>query len=120
MGDRISTAGDTPIETFDDLRPALQAAAGKVVTFRVDRYGSGVVLSAHLGSLDLDGRIVGFLGIEANRRAFLSETPVEALSAAIRKTWHAISDTVVGIARAVTTGQGTQNFAGVNRHYIAR
>lgn len=113
VGDRILTAGDAPVETFDDLRPALQAAAGNVVKFRVDRSGSGVILSAHLGSLDLDGRIVGLLGIKANRRGFLSETPAEVLKAATGKTWHAVSDTVAGIARAVTTGQDTQNFAGV-------
>ena len=37
VDDRILTAEGTPTEYFDDLRPALQAAAGRILTFRVDR-----------------------------------------------------------------------------------
>ena len=113
VDDRILTAEGTPTEYFDDLRPALQVAAGRILTFRVDRGGSTINLSAHLGSLNHDGRAVGFLGIETNHRVFVSETPAAALRSATGKTWHAVSDTVAGIARAVTTGRGAQNFEGV-------
>ena len=99
VDDRILTAEGTPTEYFDDLRPALQAAAGRILTFRVDRGGSTINLSAHLGSLNHDGRAVGFLGIETNHRVFVSETPAAALRSATGKTWHAVSDTVAGVAR---------------------
>ena len=69
--------------------------------------------SAHLRFLKHDERAVGFLGTETNHRVFVSETPAAALRSATGKTWHAVSDTVAGIARAVTTGRGTQNFEGV-------
>ena len=49
----------------------------------------------------------------ADKPVFRSETPAEALGVAAGQTWFALSDTVAGITHAVTTGHGTQNFAGV-------
>ena len=101
----------------DLRRPATSAAGGcrqrRDVQSRPKRLGCRPVRpSRQLGPGRPDRRFPR-IKIKANRRAFLTETPAEALNVATGKTWHAVSDTVVGIARAITTGRGTQNFAGV-------
>ena len=87
----------------------LQASAGKTLTFTVDRGVSTVDVSAALGSTTVDGQQVGFLGIQSTKRTYAHVSVPDAMAVAAGKTWH----TITGIVGAVTTGQGTQNVAGV-------
>ena len=58
-------------------------------------------------------RTVGFLGIQANTRTYVRLGFSEAVSMAASKTWGTITDTVHDITQALTSGRGTQTFAGV-------
>ena len=113
IGDRISLVESTPIEFFDQLRPVLQASAGKILAFTIIRDGSTIDVSASLSSRSVESRQVGFLGIQSVKRTYARISVIEATAAAVGKTWQAITDTIGGIVGAVTTGKGTQNFAGV-------
>ena len=113
-GDRILTVQGEPVHVFDDIGPTLQASAGKTLRIEVSRSGHTVDLRPTLGSITLgDGRTVGFLGIQANKRTYVSVGFSDAVSTAASKTWGTITDTIHGISEAVTSGRGTQNFAGV-------
>ncbi len=124
-GDRIVTMNGLPIARFVDLRPSLRAGAGKTFHFQVDRHGRGdshglgdrrgqvVDLFASLTPARQDGRIIGVLGIRSLTQTHLVMAPGAAIVRAAEKTRDVLADTVAGVARALTRGQDTQNFAGV-------
>ena len=130
-GDRIVTMNGLPIARFEDLRPSLGAGAGKTFHFQVNRHGRGdshglgdrrglvdrhgqvVDLFASLTPARQDGQMIGVLGIRSLTQTHLVMAPGAAIVGAAEKTRDVLADTVSGVARAVTRGQDTQNFAGV-------
>jgi|SRR5271165_40964 len=113
VGDRIKVADGEPVATFEQLRPILQRSSGQVVELRVQRGDNTLSLRPRLGTIQMEGRPVGYLGVHVTERTH-SRLGVAATAAeAARMTWSAITETVHGIARAITTGQGTENFAGI-------
>lgn len=114
MGDRIVAVQGEPVHVFDDIRPTRQASAGRTLRVEVSRGGGTVDLRPTLGSITLgDGRTVGFLGLQANKRTYVRLGFGETVSTAASKTWSTTIDTIHGITEAVTSGRGTQNFASV-------
>ena len=70
-------------------------------------YGRMVDLEPRLGSITLgDGRTVGFLGLEANKRTYVPLGFAQTMSMAASKTWGTITDTIYGITQAVRVAVG--------------
>lgn len=112
-GDRIEAVRGEPVATFEDMRPLLQASPGHVVAIEDHRGSTRMVLSPRPGMTVQDRRIVGYLGAWSSKSARVRLGALATIEAAATSTWHAITDTARGVARAVTTGRGTENFAGV-------
>ena len=112
-GDRIVAVDGQPVVTFEDMRPTLQAGAGRVLDIDIERGGEPMHLTPLLGSIEKDGQQVGYLGIWSRQSAVVPATPAATIAAAATETWRAMTDTVGGIYQALATGQGTENFTGV-------
>lgn len=63
LGDRILEVDGRSFATFDDLSGYLQANPGKDIDVAVERDGEPLRLAATLGTRDLEGASVGFLGV---------------------------------------------------------
>ncbi len=113
VGDRIVAVAGRASATFEELRPVLQASPGKTLDLRILRDNTPLDLAPRLGSITLDGKVVGYLGVQVRARTYVHVAFKTALREAAQQTWGAIVDTIDGIAQAVTTGRGTENFAGV-------
>jgi regulator of sigma E protease len=114
-GDRVLAVDGQPVATFDQLRPILQRNPGERLSFHVDRDHRVVDLFARLGTKVEGNREVGFLTIWSTARIHRALLPGATLVAALTSTWHVVTDTLAGIAHAVSTGEGIGNFAGVPR-----
>lgn len=112
-GDRIVAADGTPVTTIDGLRRVLRTSAGGVVALQVLRGARRVVLFPRLGATMQDGRTVGLLGIQSKVSIHVRIGFVGTAATAAAQTWGAFIDTIHGVTQAVTTGRGTENFAGV-------
>ena len=112
-GDRVLSVEGKVIETFEDMRPALHDNPGQTLRFTIKRDGKTFDLFARLGAVQEGGKIIGQLGIKSLEpfRQPLSETAI--VERAFGRTWQTIVDSVQGIATIVTTGQGSDNVAGV-------
>lgn len=124
-GDRVIAVDGRPVETFEDLRPTLRAAAGRPLAFDVERRAGGgtegsasparvevVRLVATPAAVEEGGRPVGLLGIRSTTLVHLAYDPAELLEASVGRAWGAARDTVVGIAGLVRHGEGRENIAG--------
>jgi regulator of sigma E protease len=112
-GDGILAVDHITIGDFDDLRPILEDHPGQTLKFAVNRHGVVLDLSATLDSKPAGGREVGYLGIWSNVAARQKMGLGQALVTASQRTWQVLTQTLQGIGRAITTGQGVGNFRGV-------
>ena len=112
-GDRILAVDQISIGNFDTLRPILEDHRGQKLIFAVDRHGVVLDLSATLESKQAGNREVGYLGIWSNVAARQKMSLGQAVLTASQRTWQVLTQTLQGIGRALTTGQGASNFRGV-------
>ncbi|HWH35666.1 MAG TPA: site-2 protease family protein [Acidimicrobiales bacterium] len=63
LGDRIVSVDGNRFASFDDMSTYLQANPGKDIDIRVERDGRQSALDATLGTREVDGSMVGFLGV---------------------------------------------------------
>ncbi|MDE1907166.1 MAG: RIP metalloprotease [Rhodospirillales bacterium] len=113
QGDQILSADNKPMRTFADLSGWLLARPGEVVELDVDRAGTEITLNPRLEACLSEGRIVGYLGIEAHTLGHRRLGFGEILLLAPERAWGVLEQTVTGIASAVTTGHGADQFTGM-------
>jgi regulator of sigma E protease len=109
-GDRILSVDHIPVPNFDALRPILEDHPRQKLKFAVDRHGVVLDLSATLDSKPAGSREVGYLGIWSNVAARQKIGLAQAVVTASQRTLQVSTQTLQGIGRAMTTGQGASNF----------
>ncbi|WP_112874544.1 RIP metalloprotease RseP [Paracoccus endophyticus] len=120
-GDVILAIDGRPVTRFDELRPAVEAAAGRPVVLRVWREGAGeadYALAAREQDLPVDGGyekrlLIGVTGgdgyiLPATRRPGM----IEALGAGVRQTWEVVWGSLSGLVAMVTGQIGRCNLSG--------
>lgn len=124
-GDRVLAVDGRAVETFEDLRPTLRAAAGRPLAFEVERRAEReaedaeaparievVRLVATPARIEEGDREVGVLGIRSTTLVHVGYDPAGLLAASAGRAWGAGRDTVVGIAGLLRHGEGRENIAG--------
>ena len=114
-GDRILAVDQISIGKFATIRPILEDHRGQKLIFAVDRHGAVLDLSATLESKQAGNREVGYLGIWSNVAARQKMSLGQAVLTASQRTWQVLTQTLQGIGRALTAGQGASNFRGGHR-----
>ena len=113
-GDVITAIGGRPVARFDELRGAVEAAAGRPLTLTVWRKGRGeaaVTLTPREQDIPRDGGgfekrwLLGVTGGDSYFAPALRRAgPVEALRLGLRTTWGVVASSVTGMA-AMISGQ---------------
>jgi regulator of sigma E protease len=118
IGDRITTIAGEPINNFEDLRVVVQPRPGQEVVIEYVRDGQAASVNIRIGERDVDGEILGYLGVSWTtdggdsyyQRIFY--TPLESLNAAIERTWMSTVFTVNMLGRMVTGDVSMKNISG--------
>jgi regulator of sigma E protease len=112
-GDRIKAFDGKHIATFAELSPLLRDRPGQQVVLEILRGSRAMQVQVRLEARPADGRTIGFLGIESQALGHQPLTPLQIAVYAPARAWDVTTETVSGVATAVTTGKGASHFAGM-------
>ena len=118
IGDRITAIAGETIKTFDDLRNAVEPRAGQDVEIEYVRGGRDGSVSVRIGERDVEGEVLGYLGVgwttDAGEEFYqrITYSPIQSLSAAVEKTWATTAFTVSMLGRMVTGDVSIKNISG--------
>ena len=116
-GDRITEIAANPIRDFSDLQRVVAAHPGETVSVRLVRGGEQRQLEMQLGSREVDGEEVGFMGVgiapAAGDHWYIRKFgPLSAIGESIERTWNSTGFTVRMLARMVTGDVSIKNISG--------
>ncbi|MEX2124147.1 MAG: RIP metalloprotease RseP [Woeseia sp.] len=116
-GDRITGIAGNPIVNFSDLQDVVAARPGEAVSVRLIRDGEERLLDLRLGSREVDGEVVGFMGVgiapTAGDHWYVRKFgPVSAIGESVERTWNSTGFTVRMLARMVTGDVSIKNISG--------
>ena len=116
-GDRIVAIAGEPVESFVDLQEIVLSRPGEEVAVTLVRDGRERTLGLTLGSREVDGRQVGFMGVGVAARAgdhwYMRQFgPVGAVGEALERTWSSTGFTIRMLARMVTGDVSIKNISG--------
>jgi regulator of sigma E protease len=118
IGDRITTIAGETIKNFADIRVAVQPRAGKDVVIEYVRDGQPASVEVRIGEHDVNGEMVGYLGVgwttdgEESYYQRIAYTPLQSLNAAIERTWMSTVFTVTMLGRMATGDVSMKNISG--------
>jgi regulator of sigma E protease len=119
-GDVVLSVGKIRIDSFNQIRPLVEAADGKPVDLRVWRAGETLAMSLTPKRMDLPRKEGGFetrwlLGLSGGLY-FTPETrtpgPFEAVKLGAQETWNTIGSSLSGLAHIVAGKISTCNLRG--------
>ena len=113
VGDRILAIDGKAVATFTELSPRLRERPGQVVELEIGRGGSVIDTSVRLEAQAVQGGAIGYLGIVGRVLGHRPLTLSQIALYAPARTWHITIETLAGVASAVTSGRGTNHFAGI-------
>ncbi|MFM8821505.1 MAG: RIP metalloprotease RseP [Phenylobacterium sp.] len=116
-GDRVITAADRPIASFQDLVEVIQVRGGVATDFVVDRDGREVRLSATPEWRRLEGAPgaprVGRLGLGPTGEVVRATYgPLEALAKGVDRSWRVLTTSVYALGRMVTGQMSAEQLNG--------
>ena len=116
-GDIITRIDGEDIGDFFDLATVVSERPDKSVEIEVLRNGRTVVLSADIGSREIDGQASGFLNVapaESYQDMFIERQfgVVESVGEALNRTWTSSVFTVKMIGRMITGDVSIKNISG--------
>jgi regulator of sigma E protease len=116
-GDRITAIDGEPVATFGDLQQIVSTRANEQVTIELVRDGEAVSVDLTIGSREVDGAAVGFLGVGIGSAVadywYLRQFgPLESISRSIERTWSSTAFTVRMLARMVVGDVSIKNISG--------
>jgi regulator of sigma E protease len=107
VDDKIVHLGDYDIKTFDELRKALRASAGKDATITVDRKGASITLQAKLYTEEEGKRKpITVLGIMPGKPIYEKTSFIGAFGQSINYCYSMSVDMLKGIGKMVTGAGG--------------
>jgi regulator of sigma E protease len=115
--DRIVAIAGEPVESFSDLQEIVASRPGEEVTVMLVRDRREQSLDMTLGSREVDGRQVGFMGVGVSTTAgdhwyMRKFGPVGAVSEALARTVSSTGFTIRMLARMVTGDVSIKNISG--------
>ena len=112
-GDRIKAFDGKHIATFAEL--SRSCATGRINRLCSKSFAASraMQVQVRLEARPADGRTIGYLGIESHALGHRPLTPLQIAVYAPARAWDVTTETVSGVATAVTTGKGASHFAGM-------
>ncbi len=113
QGDLILAVNGRPVTTFAELGVWLRDHPSQIVDLRVQRHGQDLDVMPRLQARQSGDRTVGYLGIEAHALINRPLSLWQIMIYAPARAWNVVTETVSGIAGAITSGQGSSQFTGM-------
>ncbi len=119
--DKVLAVAGEPVASFSELVEAVQARPGQRVRFEVERAGRWLGIDVEVGSQDVDGRIVGRIGVPMaeSARAALGEFraeqrfgPLAAIGESVGQTIEMSGLTLRMLWRMLTGDVSVKNISG--------
>jgi regulator of sigma E protease len=116
-GDRIIAIAGEPVESFADLQEIVVSRPAEDVSVGLVRDGRELTLDLTLGSREIDGRQVGFMGVgvaaTADDHWYMRQFgPISAIGEALGRTLNSSGFTIRMLARMVTGDVSIKNISG--------
>lgn len=114
-GDRVVSIADRPVGSFTDLQEIVASRPDEEVAVGIVRDGEELTLDVKLGSREVEGRRVGFLGIgvaTGDHWYMRQFGPVAAIGESVERTWRSTGFTIRMLARMVTGDVSIKNISG--------
>jgi len=116
-GDRITEIAGNPVVNFSDLQRIVAERPGEQASVRLTRNGEERLLDMQLGSRELDGELVGFMGVgiaaaAADHYYVRKFGPIVAIGESIERTWSTTGFTISMLAKMVTGDVSIKNISG--------
>lgn len=112
-GDQVLAVAGEPVTTFTEILPQLRTHPGQRIALTIRREGRTIELTPRLEAREVDGRTIGFLGIESHALGRRPLTLWQIALYAPARAWRVTVETVTGITTALTTGRGAGGFTGI-------
>lgn len=119
LGDRITHANGTPIDTFSQLVAIVHPRAGEPIDFVVQRDGLSIDTTVIPQANTRDGETIGLIGVAPNRPEGLdrlsvkiSYPPIEALGKAVQRTYDMTTLTLQMLVKLVVGEASLDNISG--------
>ncbi len=97
-GDRLVSVAGVSVRTWDDAQDALRARPGQDVVVRFERGGRVREVTAHLGSVESEGRRIGRLGVVPGER-YERVSPLRAVPETFARFGDAVTFFVGALAK---------------------
>lgn len=118
-GDLLLSVDGKPLRRFEDLQMATRLSAGETLTFRVDRRGAEMTITAVPRRQEIEDAFgnkasMGVLGLEADRDTykFVKYGPVEGLSEATGQVWGILTATTRFLSRLILGKEDVRQLGG--------
>jgi regulator of sigma E protease len=124
-GDKVLAVNDQPVSEWDQMSAIIRANPDQQLGLQIERDGQSQVIIVDIGSIEVDGRQVGRLGVGSSNE--LSEADMaqiermrtvqqysffEAIPAGLEKTWEIIGLSFRLIGKLFTGEVSPQNLSG--------
>lgn len=119
VGDRITQANGSPIDTFSQLVAIVHPRAGEPIDFVVQRDGLSIDTTVTPEANTRNGETIGLIGVAPNRPEGLdrlnvkvSYPPIEALGKAVQRTYDMTTLTLQMLVKLVVGEASLDNISG--------
>jgi regulator of sigma E protease len=111
-GDVIRAVDGAHVAYFDQLRSIIASEPDRTVKLDIRRGAADLVVTAHIGSATEGGVLVGKLGVGSGASEMRPLGLLAAIGAGLSETWFVLWQTLLGLVRLVTTGNGVHELGG--------
>jgi regulator of sigma E protease len=111
-GDVITSVDGAHVVYFEQLRSIIASEPNRTVKLGVRRGAAELAVPIHIGAATEDGVLVGKIGVGSGANEMQPLGLLPAIGAGLSETWFVLWQTLLGLVRLVTTGNGVHELGG--------